>query len=129
MKTRMLTLFGGLVSIGVMGGCVTTTVDKGPPKIGQTVTRPHPAEDVEAQEHAKQVKEETAAAPVNIPGENAPTTVTNNSSAFNGYDATATNAGYQPPTTVPAGNQHPAQPYSSPLTPSASQTGTQNGGY
>ncbi len=127
----------GFISVLMIGGCYTTVVDKGPPKIGQTVERPHPVADQIAQNHANQVQEDTSTPSTVVPGENTePTPATGNSIFSNGVENNTTTT--VPKMTIGNGNANPTEngsvpqtanpPEGSPLSPTNSSAPIKDGG-
>lgn len=67
MKTKSSIFIVAAMSLPLVYGCATETVDKGPPKFGQTVERPHTDQDVIAEERANQVQQDTSQPKVVVP--------------------------------------------------------------
>lgn len=77
------------VLVPVLAGCITTTVDKGKPKMGQTVERPHPAEETAEAERANSMQQAANTQSTVVPGDQG--TAGTDNSIFTGNNTTANN--------------------------------------
>jgi hypothetical protein len=135
MRKRRALFVTAVLGVAMAGGCYTTTIDKGPPKIGQTVERPNPGAKATAEDHANQVQQDTSADSTVVPGNNPePVPAMGNSIFTNGAVSNPNTAGANMGTgnsnantsaTVPQ-TQNP--PEGSPLTPTNSSAPIKDGG-
>jgi hypothetical protein len=135
MRKDYALLVAGVLGGSLLGGCYTTVVDNGPPKIGQTVERPHPAADQIAQARANRVQEDTSTPNTVVPGEsNEPVPARGNSIFSDGVVSSPNTSGANMSTGNNAANtsstvpQTPNPPEGSPLTPTNSSAPIKDGG-
>jgi hypothetical protein len=142
MRKNYPLLIPAIFGVSLLSGCYSTTVDPGPPKMGQTVDRPHPSQEQVAANRANEAHEDVTTPSTVVPGDNPePVPARGNSIFDNGVASspsaagananTANTTGTVPTSPAPAsGIATPVQtvPESSPLTPTNSSAPIKDGG-